>query len=179
MIIRAGSRTVFRRSLLHALAFSPFPCRNASQGSGTSAAAAPFLFLLSSCPARREQAALHPSNRRLSASCRPATYLSLSGTTPRTGQNPFSKRESSEKGKSFREKPRKKPCPFRTSKEFDRHIISGLLDGKADAQPEFVFVPVLANESAHAQIPGSHIVVHIVFLNGQIAVQQGKTPLAD
>lgn len=147
MIIRAGSRTVFRRSLLHALAFSPFPCRNASQGSGTSAAAAPFLFLHSSCPARREQAALHPSNRRLSASCRPATYLSLSGTTPRTGQNPFSKRKSSEKGKSFREKPRKKPCPFRTSKEFDRHIISGLLDGKADAQPEFVLFPFLRTKA--------------------------------
>jgi len=50
MIIRAGSRTVFRRSLLHALAFSPFPCRNASQGSGTSAAAAPCLFFLSGTP---------------------------------------------------------------------------------------------------------------------------------
>ncbi len=93
---------------------------------------------------------------------------------PRTGQTPFSKRESSEKGKSFREKPRKKPCPFRISKEFDRHIIPGLLDGKADAQPEFVFVPVLANESAHAQIPGSHIVVHIVFLNVQLARQWGR-----
>jgi hypothetical protein len=48
----------------------------------------------------------------LSASCRPATYLSLSGTTLRTGPTPFSKRESSEKGKSFREKPRKKTVSF-------------------------------------------------------------------
>ncbi|AYR30812.1 hypothetical protein CUC01_11220 [Akkermansia muciniphila] len=80
MIIRAGSRTVFRRSLLHALAFSPFPCRNASQGSGTSAAAAPSS---SSCPARWKQAAPHPSNR-MAFRLLPTSYISfpLRSNTP-------------------------------------------------------------------------------------------------
>lgn len=130
-MFHAGSRAAFPRSLLHALAFSPFPAGMQAKVPAQARQRLPAGPALLPVRHAGNSSAPHPANR----------------------------------------------AAFRASKEFDRHIIPGLLDGEADAQPRFVFIPVLADESAYAQIPGPHIVVHIIFLNVHLAVQQGKRHL--